>query len=621
MHPLPRSLDPVSGESLVSYLLRLGHRLGLSPLHLIRAAGWTEHAYPNHFPGSLLLDLPRPQAEAFARLTKQTAGEVSALTLAQWRDRYPPITRSMPSRRLMRPDAWLFVGSPRYCPSCLAGDGTPAQQLHGGPWHKLWHLPVVFTCVEHQTYLEADCPHCGQPHDTPGHLIQRANDHTLHPAQCRWTIDTQTQKRKSRACGGRLDQPLAPLADDRPQPEADILRFQQTLLARLAPQNPATDASEYFTDLRLAAALVSTTWPQGWHLFDTDAADLIDSYSRKLHRDTGRARYQRLRDAPPRDAIACGALLVAADRLLSRDDLPELLSDFVLAAFKDRPSRTPWALVFDRHEDACSERLRQAAEPVTRSFRRVNGSRGIRAPLRTVYRPEYIPAFLEPDWYQRHLADCAGSASKIVRRTAAVRLVQWAMGGSQDDAATFLGITSAQAHFAARSDTRRWLRAGCEPVEFDRALRALAAELQTPRQPPTDYRRRRQALLDWTLSLDIWNTLISDLPRSPYSTRSDSGDRKRQAASVYVWTLVTRGEHHFAPRPLEATQLPEVRRQWALQRNTTWFQLARPDPIGHYADLRQALAKYAQQLARDIDSGAGPAGEGASQGHSETHAQ
>ncbi|MCX4850397.1 TniQ family protein [Streptomyces sp. NBC_00893] len=93
MHPLPRSLEPVSGESLVSYLLRLGHRLGLSPLHLICAAGWTGHHY---VPGSLLLDLSGPQAEAFARLTRQTADEVSALTLAQWRDRYPPITRSMP---------------------------------------------------------------------------------------------------------------------------------------------------------------------------------------------------------------------------------------------------------------------------------------------------------------------------------------------------------------------------------------------------------------------------------------------------------------------------------------------------------------------------------------------
>ncbi|MFF7793474.1 TniQ family protein [Streptomyces sp. NPDC007991] len=99
MHPLPRSLEPLSGESLVSYLLRLGHRLGLSPLHLIRAADWIKQGNPNHFPGSLLLDLPKPQTEAFARLTGQTAREVSALTLTQWRDRYYPEQCSEPVDR------------------------------------------------------------------------------------------------------------------------------------------------------------------------------------------------------------------------------------------------------------------------------------------------------------------------------------------------------------------------------------------------------------------------------------------------------------------------------------------------------------------------------------------
>lgn len=57
MHPLPRTLEPASGESLVSYLLRLGHRLSLPPLQLIRAAGWTDRVQATHIPGSLLLNL------------------------------------------------------------------------------------------------------------------------------------------------------------------------------------------------------------------------------------------------------------------------------------------------------------------------------------------------------------------------------------------------------------------------------------------------------------------------------------------------------------------------------------------------------------------------------------
>ncbi|MFE7749697.1 TniQ family protein [Streptomyces sp. NPDC057428] len=600
MHPLPRSLDPMAGESLVSYLLRLGHRLDLSPLHLMRATGLVNHPKKNHVSGSMLLDLSASQTQAFAHLTNQTAGEVSALTLTQWRDRYPPITRSITNRGQMI-DAWLYFSSPRFCPSCLAGDGTPAQRLHGGPWHKLWHLPVVFACVKHQTYLEPNCPHCGQPHDRPKHLIQRVNDHTLHPAQCRWTIDTPTPKRKSYACAGRLDHRAAFARTSRPQPTVDILRFQQSLLSRLAPSTPAKVASEYFADLRLTAALISTTWPQGSHLFDADTAEQIGSYSQNLHGgEGGRPSRQWVRDTPPRDPVTCGALLMAADRLLSRNDLPDLMSDLTSAAFDQPRSRTPWAVVYGRHESDCSERLRQAADPATRVYRRA----GTRSPLRTNYRPEHIPAFLEPDWYQHHLASHAGLASKTVRRTAAIRLVQWAMGGSNQAAAEFLGITPTQKYLLCGRDTQWSLKSGCNPVEFERALRALASELQSPRLPLIDYRHRRQALHEWVLSLEVWNALIRDLHRDLRATRIDLGDRKRQMASVYIWTLITRGEHPFAPRPLEAAQPPAVAQHWARRRNTTWFQLTRPDPMGHYLDLSRILAEYAQQLAQDIDSGA-----------------
>ncbi|MEW2626277.1 TniQ family protein [Streptomyces sp. NPDC048106] len=605
MHPLPRSLEYLSGESLVSYLLRLGHRLDLSPLHLMRAADWIKHdASPHHVPGSLLLDLPKPQAEAFARLTGQTAREVSALTLAQWRDRYPPIAHSLPDQgRRMRPDAWLYIGSPRFCPSCLTGDGTRVQQLHGGPWRKLWHLPIIFACTEHRTYLEAECPHCGQPHDKQGPLVQRANDHTLHPAQCRWTVNAAAPRRKSSACAGRLDR-LTDAGRDRPRPTADILRFQKSLRGRLKSPTRTTDASEYFTDLRLATALINATWPHSRDLLDTDTAERIDANSRKLHDGPGGRRNQQVHDMPPRDPIACGALLMAADRLLSRDDLPELISDLTRAAFGSPSSRTPWAVLYDRHKSDCSERLRHVAEPVTRAFPRVNGRRGTPAPLRTGYPAEHIPAFLELDWYQRYLANCAGSESKVVRRAAAVRLVQWARGGAYDDAAEFLGIPPVPTHLLAGRETRRsgWTR--CNPLEMDRALRALASELQS-RPPLIDYRRRRQALHEWVLSIDTWRALVRELPPSLAQFRAQTDDRKRQDASVFVWTLVTRGEHLFAPRPLEAAQPTEVQQQWAARRNTTWFQFSRPDPLRHYADLRPVLTNFAQRLAWDIDTGAG----------------
>lgn len=80
-------------------------------------------------------------------------------------------------------------------------------------------------------------------------------------------------------------------------------------------------------------------------------------------------------------------------------------------------------------------------------------------------------------------------------------------------------------------------------------------------------------------------------------------DRKRQVASVFVWTYVTQGEHLFAPRPLEREQPPDTQRIWALRRNTTWFQMTRRDAYPHFADLRKALAECAAQLALSIDNG------------------
>lgn len=37
--PLPRSLDPLPDEALPGYVLRLAHRLGLSPARVLRLTG------------------------------------------------------------------------------------------------------------------------------------------------------------------------------------------------------------------------------------------------------------------------------------------------------------------------------------------------------------------------------------------------------------------------------------------------------------------------------------------------------------------------------------------------------------------------------------------------------
>jgi hypothetical protein len=70
----------------------------------------------------------------------------------------------MPGKRRRLPmDKWaLFAPATRYCPECLAGDGSAVQESFGSPWLKAWHLPVVFACPAHQRLLEHRCPGCGQ---------------------------------------------------------------------------------------------------------------------------------------------------------------------------------------------------------------------------------------------------------------------------------------------------------------------------------------------------------------------------------------------------------------------------------------------------------------------------
>jgi hypothetical protein len=123
----------------------------------------------------------------------------------------------------------------------------------------------------------------------------------------------------------------------------------------------------------------------------------------------------------------------------------------------------------------------------------------------------------------------------------------------------------------------------------------------TSRARLVDYYRRRTALHDWFLDETTWHQLTSQLPPTPGPVQPVLDDRKRQDASVFVWTRVTQGEHLFAPRPIETRQPPPIQDNWARRRNTAWFQLTRPDPMRHYADLRNLLIPYAQQLAASID--------------------
>jgi hypothetical protein len=586
--PLTRSLDPVDGESLAGYLLRLSCRLDVSPLQLARLTGCAE-AGSGVITRRLLLDLDVPH---FARVTRLSAEEASALTIAGWAVRYPPVTRSRtgdgPPFIL---DNWLFAVTPRFCPGCLAGDGSAIQQQYGGPWKKTWQLPVAFACPLHRCFLSEACPaqHPGRP--GAGMLIEFPAAVGLHPAQCRSPMRPRKKGPGRPACGSRLDQ-----SDDARLPGQAVLGAQQRLLDLLSPQHPAEEAAGAFTDLRLVSALLCSSWPLARELMDPRTAAAVDDHVGRL---SGGVRHKSL-DTQPGSVLATAGLLTAAVSVLDSPDLAGAVARHFQDRTAGRPSRASWARVTERHRSACSPAMREAADSVTRVYRRTSGPHSPKAPSRAgVYRPEHVPALLEQRWHDKHFATLGYPGTTTMRRAASVLLVQLASGGSLGDAARYLGIRTRRPQHSFGPELARWL-AGHGTKDFTTALLSLAAQLdETPGL--VNYQNRRQAMQGWCLDPETWQYLTSRLPPVPGPIQPVLDDRKRQEASAFVWACVTQGEPRFAPRPIEDAQPGQVRKDWTGRRGNLWHKLTRPGRLVHYIELRKLLIGHADHLAGRID--------------------
>jgi len=616
---LPRSLIPLPGESLPGFLLRLSFRLGIAPAQLAELTGLAPAGRGPRLPAILLTGIPETASRTFTRMTRLTAGQAAQLSLDCWQGRYPlPATGPGGTGTGRRPlvSQPAFIPATRYCPGCLAGDGSAIQESLGGPWLKAWHLPVVFACPAHQQLLEHLCPECGQPvHGRrPGTypaILPAMRTAGLHPAQCRTELVPARRYRSPVCCGARLDQ-----SQGRRPADPRLIALQGEILDLLDPDGagitisagmPATPAG-YFADLRALGLLACWTWPSVRHLSPSeDTAAAIDEHIASLRRHetsagpAARTRLSRL----PADAAASAGLAYIADRILggSLDDVRELLRQFLPSSTR-KASRTYWGLRVLRSETPCSEGLQTACDPLLRTFtkegRQPQGRRNaVLRPER--WGPENIPAFLEQAWFEDHLAclEC-GSTVKAARRIAAATLVQRTAGGSIGDAARYLGFHPGGGQYAPTAGLARWL-AALEPDRFTRALREIALRLDRA-SGLVNYQHRRQLLRDWALTAREWNDITSRLPPVPGPVQPTLDDRKRQEASAFIWARVTQGEPRFAPRPIEASQPDPVRRDWTVRRASTWAKIASPGRIVHYAELRNLLIGHSDQLARDIDS-------------------
>lgn len=627
--PLTRSLIPVPGESLPGFLLRLSYRLNLPPARIADLAGLRSAGVRgSRLPPILAAGIPAPALPVFTRVTRLTDSQAGELGLATWRGRYPVPAAGTATGYRRLDSRLVFAPATRFCPECLAGDGSAVQESFGGPWLKAWHLPVVFACPVHQRLLEHRCPDCGKV--VRGSRAQSAVLPAmwvagLHPAQCRAELIPSSGGRSLPACcGARLDQ-----ARHGRRASTSLIALQAKILDLLRPDGPVSTLSaglpappvRYFADLRALGLLACSTWPAARPLSPAEeAASAVDEHVAALQREAGGQQAtsvsaSRVRSGiPPMDAAASGCLAHIADQILagSPDEVREQLK-LLLPAGRWKESPTYWGLRAARSATPCSEGLYTAYAPLlwgfTKSGSRPSGRRNAAIhPQR--WGPENIPAFLPENWRNRHLMPLADVSPRFIRRTAALRLVQMAAGGSLGEAAGFLGIASTDATWSGKSRiytvtgrVHTAARQQADPLGFETALQALARELDDPATPLVNYQKRREALETWCISEETWAGLTARLPHVPDSRRPDFGDCQRQVASIYVWVQLTSGEHSFAPRPIEAVQPPEIRENWKRRRRSAiWARMHGCPPGPRYSSLKAELNALATSLARTIDS-------------------
>jgi hypothetical protein len=624
--PLPRSLDPLPGEALDGFLLRLAYRLELSPARIAAIGGITCAGSLLQLSFASLLHLTDEERARFARAVRLLPAEIARLCLSSLGERYAPVsaTASRAAANVHGRYSWVFAGATRYCPECLAGDGSRIQNDLGGAWQKAWRLPVVFACTSHGRFLEHLCPGCQRPaHGESGgsnaYALPQLHRAGLHPAQCRYPDRTSVFRDPTarRLCGVSLASAEPPAI----LPEAGSLQLQDRISDLLNPGLPGVTTSvglpcsarEYFADLCFLTLLIRRSWPRVKDvraIGESAEKAMIDDQERiqqlRTDRLSGHRPGRPNLSLPPLDSQVCAALLTTASQLLDSTH-PKGLTRQLIHLLEDprNGDRAQWARNYMNASPGCSAGLSRTLFPALQGY---GGKRNLprkRLIRRTRYEPEHVAQYLQDDWYGRHFAGMTGISPRHLRRAAAIWLCQLAGGGSAAAAARFLDIGADSACNSLHC-AQLWARESADPRQLDAALHDLADDLDAaPRL--IDYRRRREALRGWCLPSETWQLLCAELPLPDSHARPDLGDRKRQTASILAWVRVTQGDPLLAPHPIRDQQPDEVQKSW---RNSTIKVHARFKAGGasaHEIDLRQVLHRYADAIAKAIDHGGVPA--------------
>ncbi|MER5185151.1 hypothetical protein ABT009_43895 [Streptomyces sp. NPDC002896] len=157
----------------------------------------------------------------------------------------------------------------------------------------------------------------------------------------------------------------------------------------------------------------------------------------------------------------------------------------------------------------------------------------------------------------------------------------------------------------------QWARKRPDPLEFETAIRDLAAELDS-RDDLINYEQRRKILQAWCIGPEPWEVIGSRIavPAGGYAPgggfATDLSDRKRNIASVILWSLMTKGEHVPAPTPICNQRDPETQRKWRMSVDAVWSRIRHRTTRPTDDQSITTLEEYAAYLNPIIDRGETP---------------
>jgi hypothetical protein len=521
---LPRSNQPLAGESLAGYLLNLAHRLDLTPSDLIKRTGIKALPRISVLDLSYSVTLPPEASERLAAATGLTDEQVTQLTL----DGFGTVLdMARPGKRIARSDygnKWVNPGRSRACPDCLRESPRPT-------WQSIWITPWALACTNHGTLLLDQCPACGTPLGEPGpgtvrSLIPSVANPVEHPAACRSTTERAM-------CNYRLDQAATSPA------HPALLSLQHRLDDAIA--NPRENSNQWLRDLRLTALLLGAVGlPED--VTPTPYSEAAQQHSRARQSQGG----DKTRDnsVPPASGEATAGLLLAADKLLTSADVSDTLADLNREAAATAPAAWEQA----KNKSGPSPRLHEALHRHKRSTTRPERLAVYFPPTKELA-AAHLPAYLPADLFSQHLADARhpsgtrGQRSRYERPLRRYAPIAVAMHTDRVDATTagrLLGYPDTLTAAACARASEAFRSHGGEPELF-RRIAVITTELTT--SPRVNFSNRRDHFdATWRIPEHEWKALQVALARSnrPWQTR-------RVNYSAWVWSLITSSDPLLAP--------------------------------------------------------------------------